>query len=68
SVYFNQETAELLHWRQYYFLDSIVDPRVTQGKIDEAANELPDGNLPADWVHDSITKAQALGVIVDRLP
>ena len=68
SVYFNQEIADLLHWRKYYFGDAIVDPKVTQGATDEAAAELPGGNLPSDWTHDTITKAAALSVIIDRLP
>jgi len=55
------------HFQRYYFPDAVVDPRVTQGLIDEAAAELPDGFLPVDWTHFSITKAQALASIVDRL-
>ncbi len=65
--FFVDMLEEVLHFRQFFFSDSVVDPRVIQGAIDEAANEDAEGNLPIDWVHDSITKAQALAVIVDRL-
>ena len=65
--YFVDRLEDMLHFRRFFFPDSVVDPRVTQGVIDEAANELPSGDLPEDWVHDTITKAQALSVIEDRL-
>jgi len=58
---------QILHFQRYFFPDSIVDPRVTQGLIDEAAAELPSGDLPSDWTHDTITKVQGQAAIIDRL-
>lgn len=67
NAWFRDKLETVLHFRRYFFPDSIIDPRVSQGVIDEAVAEDGEGNLPSDFLHDSITKAQALAVIVDRL-
>ena len=64
---FKDKLQKVLHFQRYFFPDVIVDPRVTQGLINEEANEDGEGNLPENWTHDTITKAQALAAIVDRL-
>ena len=65
--FFCDRLEETLHFQQFYFPDSLVNPAVVQGLIDEPLNELPNGDLPPTWTHSQITKAQALANIQDRL-
>jgi len=67
NSFFNDALAETLHFQQFYYPDSVIDPRVVQGLIDEAANEDINGDLPVDWFHFSVTKSQAISALNDRL-
>ncbi len=64
---FTDKVEKVLHFQRYFFPDSIVDPRVIQGLIDEAAVANGEGLIPRDFIHSTITKAQALANISDRL-
>ena len=67
NAWFQDKLQEALHFHRFFFPDSVVDPRVVQGLIDEPLVEDGEGNLPVDWVHFTITKSQAESAIVDRL-
>jgi hypothetical protein len=67
DAFFKDRLEEQTGFQRYFFSDAIVDPRVTQGLIDEAAAEDGDGNLPENWVHGTFTSVQAIANITDRL-
>ena len=67
DMFFLDRLEEDTGYKRYYFPNAVVDPAVTAGFALEAANLDEDGYIPRDLLHSSITKAQAVANLVDRL-
>lgn len=67
DLFFCDKLEETSGFKQYHFSDSDVDAVVATGTALEAANEDPDGNITSTLLHQTMTKSQALAVIINRL-
>lgn len=67
NLYFTDKLEETSGFQQYRFSDADVGFAVTAGTALEAANEDARGNIPATLLHHTMTKAQALTRIENRL-
>lgn len=67
NAFFEDRLQATSGFHQHHFAEANVDTIVASGTILEAANEDPDGNIPQRLYHRTMTKAEAIAIIVDRL-
>ena len=64
---FNDTSTEMTGFQKYRFSDVDVDFGIAAGTTIEANNEDPQGDIPGNLMHHTMTKTDALNRIIDRL-